>query len=192
MTVASRWYVTVSMGGMRYEEAADPDGSRDAGEWPGRMSVLGVPVARTGVPAVPAAGGHLCQSLSTCQSLQPLRWCARRDPGPGNLRAGAYTLIGRRPTMKKLLAVMLFGMLLGAMTGCRIGECWRESTCARCRPQQTVVVAEPCVVTESCSPCNSCSPCGTCTSCNPCSSCGTPCTSCTSAPVLVPGPVVAH
>ena len=123
----------------------------------------------------------------------------RRDPGPGNLRAGAYTLTGRRPTMKKLLALTILGMLLIGATGC---QCWRDSWCGRCHPHQTVVVAEPCVV-ESCSPCGSCGTCGTCGTCGSCGTCGTcsscaslcesapPCATCTT-PVIVPGPVIAH
>jgi hypothetical protein len=80
--------------------------------------------------------------------------------------------------MKRLLVLMVFGMLLGGLNGCRICECWREAWCSRFRPQQqaTVVVTEPCVVTESC-----------------CSPCSTPCISpCTTSPMIVPGPAPAR
>ncbi len=73
--------------------------------------------------------------------------------------------------MKKLLTVMVFGMLLGSMTGCRIGECWNQALCSHCRPQpqqQPVMVSQPCVVSD---------PCG--------SPCGSPCSG---APVVTPGP----
>jgi hypothetical protein len=74
--------------------------------------------------------------------------------------------------MKRLMVLMIFGMLLCSATGCRIGECWRYAWNSRFPPRQTVVVAEPCVVTESCG--------------NPCAS---PCSSpCGGATLMAPGP----
>ena len=183
------------MGDTSHEEITDPDGFRDDVE----QSVGMLFVARPGVPAVPAAGGDLrpavCRSLPTRRSLRPVRGRACRDPRAGNLRAGAYTLNGRRPTMKKLLTLTILGTLLLGATGCHMCDGWRDSWCGRCRPRQTVVVAEPCMV-ESCSPCSSCGTCGTCSSCAPCATCGSPCAApcptCTTTPVLVPGPVIAH
>ncbi len=63
--------------------------------------------------------------------------------------------------MKKLLAFTVLGLFLSGASGCRIGECWRQAWNSRFhpQPQQTVVIADPCVVTDSCS--NPCSdPCG--------------------------------
>ena len=69
--------------------------------------------------------------------------------------------------MKRVLILLVFGMLLGAMAGCRIGECWNYAWNSRFpprQPQQAVVVGQPCVVSDSC-----CSPCGTCVPCSaPC------------------------
>jgi hypothetical protein len=65
--------------------------------------------------------------------------------------------------MKRLMLLMLFGMLLGGATGCRVAECWRYAWNSRFHPQQqqqAVVCSEPCVVSDSCaSPCST--PCGT-------------------------------
>jgi len=89
--------------------------------------------------------------------------------------------------MMKLTNVMLLGLLLVGLSGCRIGECWREAWNSRRCPPQTVVVTEPVVMTDVC-----CDPCG--------SPCGTPCVVPSSpccapapaatmtAPVLSPGP----
>ncbi len=83
--------------------------------------------------------------------------------------------------MKKLLVLACFGMLIGAASGCRVCECWREAWNSRFHPQQqqAVVVSEPCVVTDSC--------------CTPCAPTASPCTSgcgaSTTAPMIVPGPV---
>ena len=88
--------------------------------------------------------------------------------------------------MRKLLALAMFGMLLGGMAGCRIGECWREAWCSHCRPQQSaVIVGEPCMMSDPC--CTTCAPCG-----SPCGSpCGGSCGSPCAAPMLAPGPVVS-
>jgi hypothetical protein len=71
--------------------------------------------------------------------------------------------------MRKLLTLMILGLLLGSMTGCRIGQCWREAWNSRFhpQPQQTVICSDPCVVSDSCA-----SPCGT--ACSPCSGGGMP------------------
>jgi hypothetical protein len=84
--------------------------------------------------------------------------------------------------MKKLLILLVFGTLLGAVAGCRIGECWNYAWNSRFPPrqQQAVVVGQPCIVTDSC--CTPCSPCG--------SPCSAPCGgSCGAAPVITPNPV---
>ena len=86
--------------------------------------------------------------------------------------------------MKRMLILLMFGMLLGAMAGCRIGECWNYAWNSRFPPrqqQQAVVVGQPCVVSDSC-----CNPCNA-----PCSSpCGAPCGApCNAAPVITPNPV---
>lgn len=81
--------------------------------------------------------------------------------------------------MKRLLTLMMFGMLLGSMTGCRVCDCWRQAWNSRFHPQQqqqAVIVSEPCVVTDSCS-----TPCG-----SPCGSGGGVTT------VVTPGPVPAR
>lgn len=77
--------------------------------------------------------------------------------------------------MKRLILLMMFGMLLVGATGCRVAECWRYAWNSRFhpQPQPTVVVSEPCVVNDSC--------------CNPCS---TPCAMpATVTPTLSPTPV---
>jgi hypothetical protein len=74
--------------------------------------------------------------------------------------------------MKKLLIISALGMLLMAVGGCRVCECWREAWGSRFRPQpqQAVIVTEqPCVVTDSCN--------------SPCSS------PCSAAPAITTGPV---
>jgi hypothetical protein len=74
--------------------------------------------------------------------------------------------------MKRLMVLMIFGMLFGSATGCRIGECWRYAWNSRFPPRQNVVVTEPCVVSDPC--------------CDPCSS---PCSSpCSTTPMITPGP----
>jgi hypothetical protein len=82
--------------------------------------------------------------------------------------------------MKKMLILLVFGTLLGAMAGCRIGECWRYAWNSRFparQQQQAVVVGQPCVVTDSC-----CAPCAA-----PCAApCGAPCNM---APAITPTPV---
>jgi hypothetical protein len=63
--------------------------------------------------------------------------------------------------MKRVLILLMLGMLLGAMVGCRIGECWNYAWNSRFPPrqqQQAVVVGQPCVVSDSCAPCPA--PCG--------------------------------
>ena len=70
--------------------------------------------------------------------------------------------------MKRLLVLMVFGMLLGSATGCRIGECWRYAWNSRFPPRQTVVVTEPYVVSDPC--------------CDPCA------TPCGAATLMAPGP----
>ena len=75
MAVASRWYITVSMGDTRNEEATNPDNFRNAA---GRDDGL-LPM-QTGVPA--AAGSYLCQSMPTVQSLRPCAGAPVVAPGP--------------------------------------------------------------------------------------------------------------
>ena len=95
--------------------------------------------------------------------------------------------------MKRMLILLMFGMLLSAMAGCRIGECWNYAWNSRFpprQPQQTMVVGQPYVVSDSCcTPC--CGPCGA-----PCSapcggSCGGSCggAPCNAAPAITPNPV---
>ena len=79
--------------------------------------------------------------------------------------------------MKRVLILLMFGMLLGAVAGCRIGECWNYAWNSRFPPrqqqQQAVVVGQPCVVSDSC-----------------CTPCGAPCNApCNVAPAITPNPV---
>jgi hypothetical protein len=72
--------------------------------------------------------------------------------------------------MKKLMTLMVLGMLLGNTAGCRIAECWRYAWNSRFHPQQQqAAVYGPCVVTDPC--------------CNPCPS------PCNAAPVITPSPM---
>ena len=96
--------------------------------------------------------------------------------------------------MKRMLILLMFGMLLGAMAGCRIGECWNYAWNSRFPPrqqQQAVVVGQPCVVSDSCcSPC--CAPCGSVRCTVRCAvrrrmRCGG--APCNAAPVITPSPV---
>ena len=182
-------------------------------------------VARTGLPAVPAAGGDLCRpmcgALPTRRSLRPMRRRTCRDPRAGNLRAGAYTLTGRRPTMKKLTGADALGIVADRHYGlphvrllARL-VVWPLPPAANRGGRRTVRgrVVQPLrhvwrmqplrLMRHSggCSPCGTCGTrgtcgtCGTCTSCSPCATCGSgcaaPCATCTT-PVIVPGPVIAH
>ena len=75
--------------------------------------------------------------------------------------------------MKRLMILAVLGLLVSSTAGCRIGECWRYAWNSRFhpQPQQTVVVAEPCVMADPCS-----------------DACSTPCAPCGAAPMVVPGP----
>ena len=58
--------------------------------------------------------------------------------------------------MKKLLTLIVLGMLLSGSVGCRIAECWRYAWNSRFpkHTQQAVVVTDPCVVSDQCAaPC---------------------------------------
>jgi hypothetical protein len=72
--------------------------------------------------------------------------------------------------MKRLMILGVFGALVACMSGCRVAECWRYAWNSRFHPQQTMVVAEPCVVTDS--PCCESSCCeGAVVTTPPCASC---------------------
>ena len=66
--------------------------------------------------------------------------------------------------MKRLMILVVLGLLVSSTAGCRIGECWKYAWNSRFprQQQQTVVVADPCVMVDPCSdPCSSaCAPCG--------------------------------
>ena len=69
MAIAPRWYITVSMGDTRNEEATNPADFGDLAERDGRLLPM-----QTGVPAA-GAGSYLRQSMPAVQSLpivQPL------------------------------------------------------------------------------------------------------------------------
>ncbi|MBN1394852.1 MAG: hypothetical protein JW959_07505 [Pirellulales bacterium] len=69
--------------------------------------------------------------------------------------------------MRKILALAVFMMMLGAFGGCRVAECWRYAWNSRFHPERNVIVEDPCVVVDPCcDPC--CDPCG-----SSCASCGT-------------------
>jgi hypothetical protein len=76
----------------------------------------------------------------------------RRRHGPcdawSDLRTG--TLIEKRPTMKKLMILLVFGTLLVGASGCHVCECWNYAWNSRFHPelvaprQQAVTVVDPC------------------------------------------------
>jgi hypothetical protein len=75
-------------------------------------------------------------------------------------------LIERRPTMKKLMILLVFGALLAGTTGCHVAECWRYAWNSRFHPERNAPPAQPCVIADPC--------------CDPCAD---PC----GAPMVVPG-----
>ncbi len=90
--------------------------------------------------------------------------------------------------MKKLLLMAVVGTMLGAATGCHIGECWTYAWNSRFHPERNAKLCQqpctPCVVTDSCceSPCCDGGTVVTTPSCG-CSGGGG------SAPTVTPGPI---
>lgn len=77
--------------------------------------------------------------------------------------------------MKRFLLFAVLTVMLGGLSGCRLGECWRYAWNSRFHPERNVVMTEPCVVVDSCDPC--CDPCGS--PCGPigcATGCGVPAT----------------
>ena len=78
--------------------------------------------------------------------------------------------------MKRLLVLTVFVVLLGAASGCRIGECWRYAWNSRFHPERNVVPAQQVMMVDPCE--ESCGvPCG--------DSCGGAC----GAPAIMSAPV---
>jgi hypothetical protein len=171
------------MGDSRNEEATDFNGFRIAAKHGGGMPFHGMSVAwRPGEPDLPAGdGGHLwgtmCDALPTLH-VRPLRWRTGDDytthawPG-NNLRTRAWPLIVRKPTMKKLMMLLVLGILLVGTTGCHVGECWRWAWNSRFHPERNAPAAQHCIMVDPCDQC-----------CDPCGGGG--------APMVVPAPVCCH
>jgi hypothetical protein len=91
--------------------------------------------------------------------------------------------------VKKLLILLVVGMLLSGMAGCRSCGCgcldpWGSSQCAAPAPVQPVSVSQPYVVSAPCAVSAPCSaPCAA-----PCGACG-PVAPCNVAPMITPNPV---
>jgi hypothetical protein len=76
--------------------------------------------------------------------------------------------------MKKLMMLLVLGILLVGTTGCHIGECWRWAWNSRFHPERNAPVGQQqCIMVDPC-----CDPCA-----NPCGG---------GAPMVVPGPVCCH
>ena len=138
------------------------------------MPVHGVPVARrTGnSTALSTDGCYVYDPLPAERRLRSVRWRRSHcDNAWPDLRAKKLTLIGRRPTMKKLMILLVFGTLLVGMTGCHVSECWTYAWNSRFHPERNAPRAQPpCVMVDSCDPCD-----------DPCAS---------GAPMVTPGPVM--
>jgi hypothetical protein len=122
------------------------------------MPVDGVHVARrTADPtALPASGyGRVPSALCDEQRLRTLRHRIRCCDTWPDLRARHPTLIGRRPIMKKLMILLVFGTMLVGMAGCHMGECWTYAWNSRFHPERNAprVQAQPCVMVDPCDPC---------------------------------------
>ncbi len=56
--------------------------------------------------------------------------------------------------MKKLTILMLFGMLLGAASGCHVTECWRYAWNSRFHPERNAQPVQQVIVADECDPCS--------------------------------------
>ena len=91
--------------------------------------------------------------------------------------------------MKKLLALSFLGVVLCGASGCHVGECWRYAWNSRFHPERNAQLCAPqqtCVVSDSCC----CDPCDGATVVTTPASPGCNCGG--GAPVVTPGPIVAH
>ena len=74
-------------------------------------------------------------------AVQPL-WCpVRLTPG---------SLIGRRPTMKKLMILFVFAALLVGASGCHVCDCWNYAWNSRFHPEHVAPRQQPCRLVDQC------------------------------------------